>query len=58
MPELVQIKAQIPRELKKRVFVALAEREQKFTPWLRQQLENLLQQPNQAGGRNVRREGE
>ena len=46
MPEMVQIKAQIPRDLRKRVFIALAEREQKFTHWLLQQFEGLLQQPS------------
>ena len=45
MPDHVQVTAQIPKELKKRAFIALAEHEQKFTPWLRQQLEKLLEHP-------------
>jgi|SoiMethySBSTD1v2_1073268.scaffolds.fasta_scaffold209326_3 hypothetical protein len=44
MPELVQMKARVPRELKKRVLVELAQREMKFAVWLRHQLEHLLQQ--------------
>jgi|RhiMetStandDraft_8_1073273.scaffolds.fasta_scaffold142359_1 hypothetical protein len=49
VPELVQIKALIPRELKKRAFIALAETDRKFTPWLREQLERMLEQLSKPG---------
>lgn len=44
MQGLVQVKAEIPRELKRRAFAVLALREQRFNRWLRGQLEALLQQ--------------
>jgi len=44
MQHSVQVKAVIPRELKRQAFVALAAREQKFSHWLRTQLEAWLQQ--------------
>jgi hypothetical protein len=44
MEGFVQVKAEIPRELKRQAFVALAAREQKFSHWLRTQLESWLQQ--------------
>jgi hypothetical protein len=43
MQDSVQIKAVIPRELKRRAFIALAAREEKFSHWLRAQLESWLQ---------------
>jgi len=56
VPDRVQVTAQLPRELKKRAFIKLAEREQKFTPWLRQQLENLLEPLHQDREHNGCRE--
>ena len=51
--EMVQIHAYIPHDLKKRAFIALAERDTKFTPWLKAQLENLLRQPPHDGATNA-----
>ena len=47
MYDCVQVKAVIPRELKRQTFVALAAREQKFSHWLRAQLEIWLQDINE-----------
>jgi hypothetical protein len=44
MPEVAQIKAVIPRELKCRTFAALALRDDKFNRWLCRQLEAWLQE--------------
>ena len=44
MPDVVVVKAVISRELKRQAFVALAAREQKFSHWLRTQLELWVQQ--------------
>ena len=44
MNDLDQIKATIPRPLKRRAFAALAMREERFNRWLRTQLEDWLQQ--------------
>ena len=44
MPEVAQIKAVIPRELKRRTFAVLALRDDKFNRWLRRQLEAWLQE--------------
>jgi hypothetical protein len=44
MPELAQVHASIPRDLKRRAFVALAAREEKFSGWLRQQIEEWLRE--------------
>jgi hypothetical protein len=38
----VQVKAIIPRDLKRRAFAVLALREEKFNGWLRRELEALL----------------
>lgn len=43
MAELVQVKAEIPRELKRRTFAALALNDEKFSRWLRVQMEAYLQ---------------
>jgi hypothetical protein len=43
MPDVVQVKAAIPRELKRRAFAALALRDEKFNRWLRSQMETWLQ---------------
>jgi hypothetical protein len=39
---LVQVKANIPRELKRRAFAAFALREEKFNRWLQRELEALV----------------
>jgi hypothetical protein len=44
MHEIAQVKAAIPRDLKKRTFAALALREEKFNRWLRTQMEEWLRQ--------------
>jgi hypothetical protein len=44
MPELAQVHAYIPRELKRRVRIALARREEQFSAWLRQQIEEWLRE--------------
>jgi hypothetical protein len=44
MQNSVQVKAMIPRELKRQAFVAFAAREQKFSHWLRTQLEAWVHQ--------------
>lgn len=44
MTGLVQVKATIPRDLKRRAFAVLALREEKFNGWLRRELETLLQE--------------
>ena len=43
MEELIQVKAEFPRMLKRRVFAALALRDERFNHWLRTQMEILLQ---------------
>ena len=48
MSGLAQVKATIPRELKRRAFAALALREEKFNGWLRRELEALLQETEKA----------
>lgn len=50
MAELVQVKAEIPRELKRRTFAAFALREEKFARWLRSQMEAYANQTEDAGG--------
>jgi len=44
MEELVQVKAEVPRALKRHAFAVLALREERFSHWLRKQMEILLQQ--------------
>jgi len=51
MTDRVQVKAEIPRELKRRAFAALALREETFNRWLQRALAAFLQesdQPQQA----------
>jgi hypothetical protein len=48
MPDVVQVKAMIPRELKRRAFVVLAAREEKFSGWLRTQLGTWLREVENA----------
>ena len=52
------MKAAIPRELKRRAFVTLAERKQKFKAWLENQLESWLQQvaAEKSGNGQAKRE--
>jgi hypothetical protein len=40
MEELIQVKAEVPRMLKRRVFAALALRDERFNHWLRTQMES------------------
>ena len=42
MPELAQVHAVVPRALKRQVFSVLALRDERFSPWLRQQMERWL----------------
>jgi len=49
MEEFVQVKADVPRELKRRVFAAFALREEKFNRWLRMQMEIWLQEVEDKG---------
>ena len=44
MEETAQVKAAIPRELKRRAFAALALREEKFKRWLQRELEAFVQE--------------
>ena len=44
MSGLAQVKATIPRDLKRRAFAVLARREEKFNGWLRRELEALLEE--------------
>ena len=44
MPEVVQVKASVPRDLKRRAFAALALKDEKFNRWLKRQLEQLLKE--------------
>jgi hypothetical protein len=55
MTELVQVKAEIPRELKRQVFSLFALREEKFNRWLQRQMEIWLQQEGTAKDRNDER---
>ena len=48
MAELVQVKAEIPRELKRQVFALFALRDQRFNRWLQTQMETWLQQEGTA----------
>jgi len=43
MPDDVQVKASVPRDLKRRAFASLALRDEKFNRWLRSQMETWLQ---------------
>ena len=44
MEEFVQVKADVPRDLKRRAFAVFALRDEKFARWLRTQLEVWLQE--------------
>jgi hypothetical protein len=54
MSEVVQIKAEIPRDLKRRAFAALALRDEKFTRWLRLQLEAWLREVEESNEESQR----
>ena len=49
MDNSAQVKAAIPRDLKRRAFAAFAMREEKFNRWLRTQLEGWLQEIEACG---------
>jgi hypothetical protein len=42
MEDMAQVKASVPRDLKRRVFAAFALREEKFARWLRMQMEDYV----------------
>jgi hypothetical protein len=43
MPDVIQVHAFLPRQLKRRAFSALAQQERRFSQWLRDALEEWLQ---------------
>ena len=43
MPDVIQVHAFLPRQLKRRAFSVLAQQERKFSHWLRDALEEWLQ---------------
>jgi hypothetical protein len=47
MPDLIQVHAFLPRQLKRRAFSALAQQERRFSHWLRDALEEWLQEVEQ-----------
>ena len=47
MQDVVQVKAEIPRDLKRRAFSALALRERKFAHWLRDSLQHWVEEAEQ-----------
>jgi hypothetical protein len=47
MPDVIQVHAFLPRQLKRRAFSALAQQERRFSHWLRDALEEWLQQVEQ-----------
>src|SRR5262249_36360959 len=53
MHEVVQVKAAIPRALKRRAFAAFALRDEKFAWWLRTHLESWLQDVEEPEGAAV-----
>ena len=48
MQPTAQLKGEVPRDLKRRVFAELALREIKFNRWLRTQLEAWLQEVEES----------
>ena len=46
--DFVQVKAVIPRQLKRRAFLAFAMQDEKFSRWLRRQLEGWLEEVAQS----------
>jgi hypothetical protein len=47
MPDVIQVHAFLPRQLKRRAFSALAQQERRFSHWLRDALEEWLQEVEQ-----------
>jgi hypothetical protein len=47
MPDVIQVHAFLPRQLKRRAFSALAQQERKFSHWLRDALEEWLREVEQ-----------
>jgi hypothetical protein len=47
MPDVIQVHAFLPRQLKRRAFSALAQQERRFSHWLRDALEKWLQEVEQ-----------
>ena len=58
MRDMVQMNAEIPRNLKRRAFVAFAERDVRFAPWLRAQLETWLEETEQSNAGIARPEND
>ncbi len=58
MRDFVQVHAEIPRQLKRQAFIAFAEQEVRFAPWLRAQLEAWLLETEQADKGRARPENE
>ena len=50
MPDVIQVHAFLPRQLKRRAFSALAQQERRFSHWLRDALEEWLQDVEQPQG--------
>jgi len=44
MPDVIQVHAFLPRQLKRRAFSVLAQQERRFSHWLRDALEEWLQE--------------
>ncbi len=57
MRDMVQLNAVIPRSLRRRAFVAFAEQEMRYAPWLRAQLEAWLEETEQVDEGIARPEG-
>jgi hypothetical protein len=47
MPDVIQVHAFLPRQLKRRAFSALAQQERRFSHWLRDALEEWLREVEQ-----------
>ena len=47
MPDVIQVHAFLPRQLKRRAFSALAQQERRFSHWLRDALEEWLHEVEQ-----------
>jgi hypothetical protein len=47
MSDVIQVHAFLPRQLKRRAFSALAQQERRFSHWLRDALEEWLQEVEQ-----------
>ena len=47
MEKFVQLRVDVERDLKRRVFVYMAQRDMKFSTWLREQLKALVERPDQ-----------